>query len=131
MKKYSKKEFAEAALELLEKYSKKEVVKLLAQEIISQKWASEIDIIVKEIGKQMLVKKSILNAEIITARELSDSIKKEITSLLKKITSAETVSLNSVIDPSIIGGFKAITPVIEINGSIKEKINKLKAKVNV
>jgi len=131
MKKYSRKKLSEATLELLEKYPREEVVKLLAQEIISQKRTNELEIIIKEIGKQLLVKKGHLDTEIFSAHKLQSSIKEELTDLLKKITKAKTVSINSVLDPSTLGGFKAITPVVEINGSIKDKINQLKATAHV
>lgn len=128
MKHYSRKQLALATISLLEKHSMKEVVAVLAEAIMREKRTNDLEIIAQEIGKQFLLTKEHLDANIETARELTPKTQEEIIDLLKQITSAKTVSARYAINPKLIGGFKAITPVVEIDASLAHPLHQLKAK---
>lgn len=127
MKRYSRKQLALATIALLEKHSLKEVVAVLAEEIMQEKRTNDIEIIAKEIGKQFLLTKNHLDAKVETARALTLETREEIVDLLKQITSAKTVSAQCTINPKLIGGFKASTSIVEINASLARPLHQLKA----
>jgi len=128
MKHYSRKQLALATIALLEKHPSKEVVAVLAEAIMREKRTNDIEIIAQEIGKQFLLTQNHLDANVQTARELTPQTREEIIDLLKKITSAKTVSAEYEINPKLLGGFKAFTPVMEIDASLARPLHQLKAK---
>lgn len=127
MKRYSRKQLALVTIALLEKHPLKEVVAVLAEEIMQEKKTNDIEIIAQEIGKQFLLTKNHLDANVETARELTLKTREEITDLLKQITSAKTVSTQYTINLNLVGGFKASTPIVEINASLARPLHQLKA----
>jgi F0F1-type ATP synthase delta subunit len=128
MKRYSRKQLALATISLLEKHSAKEVVAVLAEAIMQEKRTNDVEIIAQEIGKQFLLTKNHLDARVETARALTPQTREEIIDLLKQITSAKTVSAQCTVNPELVGGFKALTPIVEINASLARPLHQLKAK---
>lgn len=127
MKRYSRKQLALATIALLEKHPLKEVAAVLAEEIMQEKRTNDIEIIAKEIGKQFLLVKNHLDASIETARTLTPETREEIVDLLKQITSAKTVSAQYTVNSNLVGGFKASTPIVDINASLARPLHQLKA----
>lgn len=127
MKKVSRTKLAHAVLRLLEKHPRKEVTRILAEQIIKEKRTNDIEIIVREIGRLMLKEKNHLTGQVESARSLTEAEKNHLDLLLKKITGAETVALNYSNNKKFIGGFLAKTPVVEIDATVSKIIHQLKA----
>lgn len=127
MKRYSRKQLALATIALLGKHPLKEVIAVLAEEIMQEKRTNDIEIIAKEIGKQFLLAKKHLDASVETARALTPETREEIIDLLKQITSAKTVSAQYTVNSDLVGGFKVSTPIVEINASLARPLHQLKA----
>ncbi|WP_040279642.1 ATP synthase F1 subunit delta [Psychroserpens damuponensis] len=64
-------------------------------------------------------------ATVTTAVELSDDLRTKVLAKLKELTGKE-VEINSVIDPSILGGFILRIGDIQYNASVANKLNTLK-----
>jgi len=128
MKRYSRKQLALATISLLEKHSLKEVVTVLSEAIMQEKRTNDVEIITQEIGKQLLITKNHLDANVETARALTPETREEIADLLKNITSAKTISATYTVNSKLVGGFKASTPVVEIDASLARPLHQLKAK---
>lgn len=74
-------------------------------------------------------KMGILEAVAITAEPLSDKLRKELIEKLSK-TSGRKVTLTEKTDKSIIGGMVIRYGNTEIDGSVKTRLDKLKAQIN-
>jgi len=84
--------------------------------------------IAKEFKNQYRVHKSIEEARVTSAVPLTDDIKKELESIVKKISSKKTVELVEEIDKDLIGGFILKVGDRQIDDSIKSKIKALELK---
>lgn len=127
MKRSSRKQLALATLSLLEKHPLKEVLPVLAEAIIKEKRTNEVEVIVREIGNQLLQKRGELTGNLETVFPLTEKLTAEIEHLLKKLTSAKTIHLKHNINKQLIGGFKVETPTIEIDASLARPLHQLKS----
>lgn len=126
MKYYSRKQLALATLALLKKHTHKDVVHVLAEILIKEKRTNEVDIIVREIGNQLLQKHGELTGTVESAHVLSEKNTQDINHLLKKVTNAKTIFLKHRINKMIIGGFKVSTPTLEIDATLARPLHQLK-----
>ncbi|MDO8512059.1 MAG: F0F1 ATP synthase subunit delta [bacterium] len=129
MKRFSRKQLAVATLALLEKHPIKEVLPILAEAIIKEKRTNEVEVIIREIGSQMLQKHGQLTGILETVFPLTEKLNAEIEYLLKNLTSAKSVHLKHKINKQLVGGFKVETPTIEIDASLARPLHQLKALV--
>lgn len=70
--------------------------------------------------------KGIKVAEVTTAVALSDSLEKEVLSKVKQLTGSEHVTIQNIIDESIIGGFVLRVGDIQYNASISNQLANIK-----
>ncbi len=116
---------ARAFVELSTKHPLKKVIAVLAEEIIAGKLTNQVDLLVSDIGRELLRQQGTLSAEVVTARELSTAIRTQIAELLKRETGAQRVSLSELRDGSIKGGIVARTADLELDLSIIGKLKQL------
>ncbi|MFY0650490.1 MAG: ATP synthase F1 subunit delta [Cyclobacteriaceae bacterium] len=83
--------------------------------------------IAKEFHRQYNVFKYITEASITTVVPLTAELRKEVNTLVKKVTGQE-VELTEKVDPEIIGGFVLKVGDRQIDDSISSKLNELKLK---
>ena len=126
MPRYSRQQFARAIVHLLEKHPLKDVARVCAQEIVAQRWTRSIDLIVNDITRELLRTKKHLSITLYSAHELPAKLQKEIASVLEKHSKAETSSVFAITDPSLLGGFRAVTPAGELDTTVATKLNQLK-----
>jgi len=100
----------------------KELIKMLAAEIIDTKQMSKIDLIVAEIAHEMEVQLSVTNAKVFSTRQISAALKVEIANLIKQVSGTDKVILEEEIEPSLLGGVKIETPEREIDLSVRHKL---------
>lgn len=88
--------------------------------------------ILPSIAKEFLVQYNILKgveeAKVVTAVPLSDDLRNDIESIVKKISSKDKVELTEVVDESLIGGYVLTVGDRQIDDSLKSKIKALELK---
>lgn len=77
------------------------------------------DVLAKEYGQ--------LNVEVISARELSATLREHITRYAAERTGVNNVELKETTDPSLIGGVIVRLPGEELDASIRTKLSKLRS----
>jgi len=111
--------------------SKVNDITLSAFELIARKGReSYLPAIAKEFTRKYNAFKGIAEASVTTVIPLSDSLKKEVVGIIKKITGKDTIELSEVIDENILGGFILKIDDRQIDDSISGKLNELKLKFN-
>lgn len=120
---------AHTAVQLLEKYSVKQVAQALANMLVQQRKVRETDWLLQDISAELLRNKQHVTATLTSAHPLSKKTTKAITDLLKQYYQAKTVTLTTTIDPTLLGGFLVTTPVGEIDTTLKYALNQLKLKM--
>lgn len=125
MKNYSRAALAKTAVNLLTKHSQKEVIGALAEALVAKKAGNDAEILVQEIGRQMLEKEGVLNGSLACSRPLNETSRNKITELFKRLTGAKRVNLQETTDEKIIGGFRVVTPVVEMDASVSRTLYQL------
>jgi F-type H+-transporting ATPase subunit delta len=123
---YSRKKFARALVLMMPNHSVQDIAKAAAQEIITQRWMRDIDVILRDVSAELLAERKHLNAEVTTAHDISKELRQSITEFLTERYEANNVSILEKVNPSIIGGFLIETPNEQIDASIKTKLTTLK-----
>lgn len=83
----------------------------------------EYELVVRDI-EDVLAERGIVVANVTTARPLSDAIKKEVASLIV----ANDVQLREIIDETVLGGVLIDVPGKRFDGTLRHKLNAIKAK---
>lgn len=83
----------------------------------------EQELLVRDIEDEMAAR-GIVVADVASAYPLDDSIKEKI----KAMTGAKTVQVRQSVDESLLGGIRVDVPGKRFDGTIRHKLNALKAK---
>ena len=126
MKTISRKSLAKAYLSLAQSRGQKHATQALAAALLTEKKVHDLELVIKEISRELLTANQELHVEIISANELSTPIKSSIKTMLKSRTSASRISATFTTNPHLKGGFMARTPTEEIDASIARQISTLK-----
>lgn len=124
MKRYSKSQLAKGYLALARERSPHHAREALAAAIMSLRLTHEVEAVVREISRELAQEGRILG-EVISARQLSPELKKEIEGTLKRLTPTAHLSLTYQRDENLIGGFVAKLPTQEIDASLIAVIRKI------
>jgi F-type H+-transporting ATPase subunit delta len=100
-----------------------EVLRELAAYLVTERRTRELDLIVRDI-EEMLAAKGTVVADVASARPLDATVKAEITKML----GASSVQLRESIDETLLGGIRIDTPGKRFDGTIRHKLNALRAK---
>lgn len=101
----------------------KQLINMLAAEIVETKQVGQLDLIIAEISREIEIQMSTTNAKVYSARELSSAITVEVANMIKKVSGTDKVILETELEPSLLGGVKVETPEREIDLSIKHKLD--------
>lgn len=115
------------------------VAKLLADPENSQKWMQaaaaylvehkqvhNAGLFMNDIAHELLAQSGRLNAEVVSARPLSDTVLSELRDYLKRATGAADVNLQTNQNEALLGGFVARTADAEINKSVQYQLSQLR-----
>lgn len=100
-----------------------EVLRELAAYLVTERRTRELDLIVRDI-EAMLAQNGVVVADIASARPLDEAVKAEITAML----GAKSVQLRESVDETLLGGIRIDTPGKRFDGTIRHKLNALRAK---
>lgn len=98
------------------------VVAQLAAHIVTEKRQREVELLVRDIEAAMASRGTVV-ATVTTVQKLTDDIKRAVTEMI----GAERVVLREHQDASVIGGIVIDTPNRRFDGTVRRKINELRA----
>ncbi|MEK7557282.1 MAG: F0F1 ATP synthase subunit delta [Patescibacteria group bacterium] len=124
MKRYSKSELAKAYLTLSRSESPKVAVRALAAALVTARLTHEVEIVVREISRQLL-KQGVVMAEVITAHDLSQELTSSIETLLRNLGGGKELRATYAQDKNIIGGFIAKLPTHEVDASVASTLRRI------
>ena len=85
--------------------------------------------IAKEFHIQYNIHKGIVAAQVTTAVELNDELRKEFNSILKDISGKKNIELEEIVDEELIGGYILKVGDRQIDDSVSGKLNALRRKL--
>ncbi len=126
--KISRKQLAEATLALIDKgESVDKVAQQLASYLIEERRTRELNSVIREIELLRYERDGFLEPDVVSAHDLSDSVKQRIKDLLE----AKHIMLNLIKSPEVVGGLRVRTLDKQIDLTIASKLKHLKRmKVN-
>ena len=127
MAKLSRRAIATYVAEQLTNGDSKKVIVQLAAFLVDTRRTKELSLIVRDI-QFYLAEAGSVSGVITTATALSTETKKAIETYIKNQTGATTVALDSLIDPSVIGGVKVSIPGRELDATVSRSLTVLKTR---
>lgn len=109
--------------QLLSGAKPKAVMKELAAFLIETRRTRELDLVIRDIEGE-LAANGIVVADVLSAYPLADELKKEVA----RLVGAKDLQLRETIDPSVLGGMRVSVPGQRFDGTIRHKLEALKAK---
>lgn len=105
----------------------RKVITELAAHLIETRRTTEVDLIVRDI-EYYLAQKGIVGATVISADQLTADVQKAIEKFIKDKTDAKQISLQTVVDPTVIGGVKIRLPDRELDRTIAHQLTILRTR---
>ena len=127
MAKLSRRAIATYVAEQLTHGDSKKVIVQLAAFLVDTRRTKELSLIVRDV-QFYLAEAGSVSGVITTASTLSAETKKAIEKYIKNQTGATTVALDSLIDPSVIGGVKVSIPGRELDATVSRSLTVLKTR---
>ena len=125
-------QYARSLYEMVDGKSKeqsKEVIKNFTEVLVKHNQLTKVDGIINEFIKIWNKKKKIIEAQAISARELSNDVIKNIKNYIAEVSEAKEVSLINYVDKNIIGGVIIKYGDKVLDGSLKARLSDLKSKL--
>ncbi len=97
----------------------------LAAYLVDHNMTGQVDLIVNDIAHELHVQAGLLTVEVVSARQLGDELRANLSDLLKAQTNAAQVVMHELTDEALIGGFVARTADAEIDASVRTKLRAL------
>lgn len=118
-----------AADQLLAGISAKAVAQHLAATLIASRRQKDAQLLLDDINYELQSRGRITSATITSAYPLSASLKKEVATLVKKLTRVRQVILAEQIDKAVIGGMRIQTAESTWDKTVSAELNKLKGSI--
>lgn len=115
------------AEQLTGKADSQKVILQLAAYLVDTRRTKELSLIIRDI-QFYLSEAGAVSGVITTATTLTAETKKAIEKYIKEQTGAKTVALDSLIDPSVIGGVKVSIPGRELDATVSRSLTVLKTR---
>ncbi len=103
------------------------IMKSLAAYLVDHHKSHEAERIMNDIADELMKQAGLLSVEVISARQLDDTVRGHLVDYLKQTTGAKEIDLQESIDENLIGGLIARTAAGEIDVSIRTKLRQLTA----
>jgi F-type H+-transporting ATPase subunit delta len=122
MAKPTKRQIAQAALELSGKVSQAKLSKDLAAYLVAERRSGELDAIMRDLKTLRERSSGTQEVTVTTAFPASDKVKKQV----KELLGGGRVIMNEVIDKSVIGGVRMEASDYYLDLTVRNRLNKLK-----
>ena len=128
MAKVSRRRLAKVVVaELLAGKPKHHAIRTLAAYMVEHKMVNQAEMLVGDIIGEYARQTGQLTVEVRSVHQLSDTIRKQLTTFFAEETGAKKVVLQESRDQQLIGGLVARTPDAELDLSVRRKLTKLRA----
>jgi len=111
-----------AADQLLASKKPAAVAKELAAVLVATRRQNQAELLADDIALELEQRGRVANAKVVSARALSDVMRRQISSHIKKASGVDEVILNEEIDKSVIGGVRIDTAVHSWDKTLKRKL---------
>jgi F0F1-type ATP synthase delta subunit len=98
-----------AAAQLLNGESARSMARELAAMLIATKKSKDAELLAQDIAWQLESRGALAQAQVTSATELSEALRKEITNFIKEAADVKQVNLQENVDQSVIGGARIET----------------------
>lgn len=115
------------AEQLLAGAPQRKLIEQLAAYLIESRRTKELNLMVRDI-QYYLADKGHVSGTVTTAFELSQATKDALTAFAKAETNATKVNLDTIVDPTVLGGMKISIPGKELDTTVSRKITLLKTR---
>lgn len=119
----SRREIAQALIGLSQNTSKSRLAQTVAAYLVQHQRSGDLDAIMREVTRLREQQDDIVEATATTAFPINESLKKSI----KNILQSNKLIINEVIDPEVLGGVRLETSEIELDLTVRNRLNELKA----
>lgn len=113
------------AHQLIAGESQQTLTRQLAAYLIETRQTKEVNLILRDV-QYYLAKQGHVLGTVTTANELTESTKKTIEAYAKQATNASHITLDTVVDPSVLGGIRLSLPGVELDTTIARQLTALK-----
>jgi F0F1-type ATP synthase delta subunit len=115
--------------QLLANKSPAAVAKDLASVLLASRRQNQAEQLVDDIAWELENRGRIANAQVTSARTLSEALRKQITAHIKAAAGVSEVILNEIIDESVIGGVKIDTAAHSWDKTLRRKLIQIREAV--
>ena len=115
------------AEQLLAGAPQQKLIEQLAAYLIESRRTKELNLMVRDI-QYYLADKGHVSGTVTTAFELSQATKDALNAFAKAETNATKVNLDTLVDPTVLGGMKISIPGKELDTTVSRKITLLKTR---
>jgi F0F1-type ATP synthase delta subunit len=105
------------------------VAKELASVLIASRRQNQAEQLVDDIAWELETRGRIANAQVTSARTLSDTLRKQISAHIKASAKVQQVLLDEIVDKSVIGGFKIDTAAHSWDKTLRRKLTQIREAV--
>ncbi len=125
MKKPSRSQLAKTFVLLLGERKQSELIKGLAYELVTSHRAGELELLVRDINRELLAQKNHLELSVTVAHKLGPAARKAVETEMKSRTGARTVHMTIQEDALLLGGLVAETSDERLDLSLRHKLDLL------
>jgi ATP synthase F1 delta subunit len=93
--------------------------------LIEQRMADEVELIINDIAHELYEQGGHLLVDVTSARTLTDSVREELTRMMREATGATHIELAEHTDPALVGGLVARTPDAVLDMSVRTTLKQL------
>lgn len=115
------------ANELAKGKAAKPLLQQAASYLVEHKRANQAELLARDIEAILARDHKVVLANVISARELSAGLIKNIEQFVKTSEGATQVEVNTSIDPSLLGGVIIRTPRAELDTTVRKQLNNLRS----
>lgn len=115
-----------AADQLLSKVRPAKIAKDLAVILVASRRQNQAELLAEDIGWELERRGKAANATVVSARKLSDQLRKDIAAHVKKAAQVEQVIISETIDPAVIGGVRIDTAAHSWDKTLRRKLTDIK-----
>lgn len=125
MKKISRTQLAKAFVSLATDRNQVDLLRGLAYELVSTHRASEAELMLRDINRELLKQRHQIGVDVTAAHKLDAGVRAQLEAQLKKLTGATTVQTQVRVDGELLGGLVAETPDERLDLSLRHKLEML------
>ena len=91
--------------------------------LVEYKQTKQVDLLIRELEAILAREHGLVLAQVISARQLSAGLIKNIEQFVRESEGAKQVEVSDSVDPSLLGGVIIRTPTAEFDTTIRKKLN--------